>query len=258
MFDQPPIVCHHDFAKSTLPCEELPANVSLVLPALPTGWGIFSTVEAAIRAIQLMYKAPAPPDWFVLLSESDYPIKPAKQIRRELGACPYDANIHHELIDPSNFQREWHYQCYERYYKSTLLQRTLVRHLPRLHPLASRRPFSARFRCYAGEFWFCATGRAAEYILQFYATRSALASHYRSVQVPEESYFQCVLANATQLKLNQSNYRYTDWSDGGPHPKTLGMRDLPRLLSSPAHFARKFDADWDARILDELDALTEG
>jgi len=31
--------------------------------------------------------------------------------------------------------------------------------------------------------------------------------------------------------------------------------DLPRIQASSAHFARKFDIDKDARILDELDAI---
>jgi hypothetical protein len=33
------------------------------------------------------------------------------------------------------------------------------------------------------------------------------------------------------------------------------MEDLPKLLSSTDHFARKFDIDQDARVLDELDAV---
>ena len=37
--------------------------------------------------------------------------------------------------------------------------------------------------------------------------------------------------------------------------KTLSIEDLP-ALSSLAHFARKFDIDGDARILDELGVVT--
>ncbi|HEY0170079.1 MAG TPA: hypothetical protein VGB98_03430, partial [Pyrinomonadaceae bacterium] len=68
-------------------------------------------------------------------------------------------------------------------------------------------------------------------------------------------YFQTILANAQGLKLNNNNWRYTDWSPGGPHPKTLLVEDMPALVASTAHFARKFDADTDVRILDELDAF---
>jgi hypothetical protein len=267
MFDRPPIVCHHDFGQCDLPVETFPGNVSFVRPSLPTGWGQFSVVEATVRAIRKMYEVPGSPDWFVLLSGADYPIKPAAQIRRELAAWPYDAHIHHELIQANHFERDWQRECYDRYctkrvsYASVSKRlRPKRRVLELKHPLLTRLflPFSTRFRCYAGSHWFCANRRAAEYILRFHATRPSLASHYLSVYIPEESYYQCILANAPDFKLNNTDYRYTDWSAGGPHPKTLGIEDLPLLLSSTAHFARKFDIDRDATILDELDAVTGG
>ena len=268
MFDEPPIVCHHDFAKCALPIKEFPTNVSFVQPPSPTGWGTFPTVEAALRAIKQMYDAPASPDWFVLLSGSDYPIKPAATIRSQLEGSPYDAYILHDLIQYNNWKDDWWLRlCYERYCTKTWYYPSLTKRLRPMrralvlkHPLLTRPflPFSDHFRCYAGQFWFTANRRAAEYILRFYATRPRLASHYRSSHVPnpEESYFNCVLGNAPGLKLDNNDYRYIDWSRGGPHPKTLGMEDLPKLLSSTDHFARRLDIDHDARILDELDAAT--
>ena len=98
MFHDPPIVCHHDFAKCTLPIQEFPTNVSFVQPPAPTAWGTFGLVEAVLRAIKQMYDAPANPDWFVLLSEFDYPIKPAATIIRQLQKSPHDAHIQHQLI----------------------------------------------------------------------------------------------------------------------------------------------------------------
>jgi hypothetical protein len=273
MFDRPRIICHHDFAKCDIPIGEFPSNVSFVLPPLPTGWGIFPNVEAAVQAIKMMYEEPAAPDWFVLLSGSDYPIKCSGRIRHDLEICPYDANIHYELIDPSHIQSDWERLYCNRYRRKTLLR--VRRRAIRLSPRLSRPflPFSVSFRCYGGEFWFCANRRSAEYILDFHFTRPALASHYRSVPVPEESYFQCILVNAPHLKVStnpvsyrdlpppagclRANYRYMDWSEGGPSPKILTTNDLPFLLSSPAHFARKFDIGLDHKVLDELDAATE-
>jgi hypothetical protein len=47
---------------------------------------------------------------------------------------------------------------------------------------------------------------------------------------------------------------YIDWSAHGERPKTLGLADLSHLRSTPALFARKFDARMDDGILDALDA----
>lgn len=238
MFEQPPIVIHHDFSKTPLTTAGLPDNVSFVVPSFATGWGGLSVVEAAIAAIRQMYRSPPGPDWFVLLSGSDYPIKPASHLRRQLSASPFDAYIHHELIDPNALTRYWHHLCYKYYFQS--------------NP-GMELPFSENFRCYAGEFWFSANRRAAQYILDFHATRPALAAYYAKLPVVDESYFQCILANAPGLRLCNDPLRCIDWSANEAHPKTLGMADLPALLASAAPFARKFDIDADTAILDALD-----
>jgi hypothetical protein len=51
--------------------------------------------------------------------------------------------------------------------------------------------------------------------------------------------------------------RFIDWSLGGHHPKTLGMEDVPRILESGAHFARKFDMAQDPDVLDAIDAAVD-
>ena len=40
----------------------------------------------------------------------------------------------------------------------------------------------------------------------------------------------------------------------GPHPKRLGLEDVPMLLASPKLFARKFDEELDPEVLNQLDA----
>ena len=49
--------------------------------------------------------------------------------------------------------------------------------------------------------------------------------------------------------------RYVDWTGGGSNPKVLTLDDLPELVKTGAHFARKFDERVDVAILDELDQL---
>jgi hypothetical protein len=105
MFDDPPIVCHHDFSKSDLPVDMLTKNVSLVQPHLQTGWAKFSVVEATLRAFELMYGNVNSPDWSVLLSGADYPIKSSKQILHDLASSSHDVHIHHEQINYDVYKR---------------------------------------------------------------------------------------------------------------------------------------------------------
>ena len=81
MFDDPPIAWHHDFTSCDLPSALITSNILMVTPHIRTEWGKFSLLDAMIMALQLLFSSQQP-DWFVLLSGSDYPIKSASKISR--------------------------------------------------------------------------------------------------------------------------------------------------------------------------------
>ena len=267
-FGAPPIAWHHDFTQCDLPFNSIPKNISIVRPFLKTRWGQFSLPEAALSALKKLFETKPPPDWFILLSGADYPIKSAERIALDLSRSQYDVHIHHEKICFNHYERDWQRECYEGYcalkFRVPFINRELKikrRTVAIGHPLVAARfhPFSKEFSCFAGEFWFCANRSAAEYLLEFHRTKPALANHYRKLDrytvSPSKSYCQTILCNSPHLKISQNNWRYVDWHQiNDPHPKTLLMEDLPKLLHSNAHFARKFDAGLDDNILDALDA----
>ena len=269
MFDNPPIACHHDFTQCNFPIDALTENVSLVSPHLQTGWGRFSIVDAMLLALQSLFESRDPPEWFILLSGADYPIKSANQILNDLSSSRYDAHIHHEQISFERYERYWQELCYKRYCvkKFTIpfvsRQLRLTRRVITLsHPwlTASFIPFSDNFHCFAGEHWFSANSRAARCLLNYHNTKPSLATHYRKLEdfgaiIPDESYYQTILCNQKDLKISGNPWRYIFWSDDGVGPKTLGLEDMPNLLASNAHFARKFDIEEDRAILDELDKI---
>ncbi|BAZ48454.1 hypothetical protein NIES4103_10620 [Nostoc sp. NIES-4103] len=271
LFKYPPIVCHHDFSKCDLSVDSLPKNVLLVRPHVQTEWGKFSLIEATVKALRLLYEVPDAPDWFVLLSGADYPIKSAKQILDDLASNPYDAFIQYEPITYETYKQDlkpsmlWLKNSYQRYCTKSFAFNYSKKYYAQLnleirleHPLLAKPflPFSQKIACFSGSQWFCANRKAAEYIIDFHSKKNPITSHYSKLMYADESYFQTILANASHLKLKNDRLRYIDWSTGGPHPKILLMEDLPNLLASSAHFARKFDIDIDSNILDELDRIT--
>src|SRR5215472_3231899 len=98
LFDDPPVVCHHDFSRTNVATSRFPSNVRFVRPHVKTNWGTISLVHAMLRALQTLYEKDAP-DWFYFLSGSDYPIKDCNVIVRELRSSPYDAYIRLQKID---------------------------------------------------------------------------------------------------------------------------------------------------------------
>jgi hypothetical protein len=284
MFDSPPIAVHHDFGKNPNFIANCPSNVRLVQPHVDTKWGDFTCIEAAVRAIRLLYAGPQTPDWFVYLSGSDYPIKPAAKILADLQSSTFDAHIQHLPLVYKKYPTWWQKICFKR----TCSVRVTVPWITKKLKLTTRNywisnplftmgrlPYSDHLKPFAGEAWFCANHRAAQTILDFYDTDRALAEHCRQILVPEETYFHTVLANAPGLKLSQNYFRYVDWAapgtseeplnfsevpndeaNIGSNPKTLTMEDLPKISKSSAHFARKFGDQPDSLILNTLDELT--
>ncbi len=264
LYGSPPIVCHHDFLQCDLPLAALPKNVSFVRPHLRTSWGGFAVVEGTVRAIRQLFQRTDAPDWFVLLSGTDYPIKPAASVIRDLGDARYDAHIFFQPIDPAALESDWQRECYRRYFTSRIYLPDCSREsgfgwksrrLPRWMKFP-RHPFREGFRCYAGSQWFAANRDAAACVLREAERRARFNSYCCKAPFTEELYFQTLLVNVGGMRLNNVNYRYTDWSAGGSHPKTLGMEDLPALLGSSSHFARKFCADRPA-VLDAIDRAVD-
>ncbi len=271
LFNYPLIVCHHDFSKCDLSVDTLSENVLFVRPHLETEWAGFALVEATVQALRLMYDVPEAPDWVVLLSGADYPIKTAKQILDELPSSSYDAYIQHEQITYETYKYDvrtsvlWQKNSYQRYCTKSFSFHYSKKDSAHFNleiclenPLLTKPflPFSKKLTCFSGSQWFCVNKKAAKYIIDFHSKKNALTSYYKKLKYADESYFQTILANASHLKVKNDRRRYIDWSDRGTHPKTLLMEDLPNLLLSSAHFARKFDIDTDSNILDELDMIT--
>lgn len=277
-FESPPIVCHHDTNQAPIDVRAFPANVRFVDRPIRTRWGDLSLVQAFRLALHELYEW-RPTDWFVFLSANDYPIKPGAAILSELSHSPFDAYVdYHPVPDypdlpppgKPNFALStrcpiWIRSAYDRYVARNLRYpgfnrkgRLCIRRLPLRHPRwIKESPFNNDLKCYAGDAWLTARAKCAPLLYADTDVSRRLVRHYRRRLIPDESFFQTVLGNSAGLSLCNDNKRFADWSSGKPNPKWLGMEDLPALLNSNHHFARKFSESRDARVLDELDRLSE-
>jgi len=266
-FENPPIVCHHDFSKCALEDKLFPKNVRFIHPHLVTRWGHISVPLAALCAFRLLMESDAP-DWFVLLSGSDYPVRPAAQIIDELSGNEYDAyldcrEVLYRALPPGQTARcgfgrpEWIPLAYDRYFAVPLfwwprLSRTLL--LAGKFPLQKkyvflRNPSILRWfqaeppqHIYGGDFWFQANRKAIERLLND-PSLPDLVRYFRKRWNVDESLFHTVLCNQADLRICKDHKRYENWSGDGKHPKWLEIADMPKILASGAHFARKFRPD---------------
>jgi hypothetical protein len=277
MYDNPPIACHHDFGQCALRVEEFPDDIRFVLPHEKTGWGKFAVVTAALRTLELLYQK-STPDWFVLLSGSDYPTMPADQVIADLASCGGDALL--DLREVPNTPPDMSYPPPEnptlqhfgsaenlalawRRYVGFNAWVPIIRAGPRIgrhtmyFPFEMKRwsPFDTSFKCFYGDHWFSGNSKVAQILLKPTEKHLQLRHHLRRRVVPEECYYHSVLGNVPDLNIVRATRRYSKWLGGGAHPQALTFQDLPEIISSGAHFSRKFEER--APVLDEIDRMIQ-
>ena len=268
MFKSPPIVCHHNFRQCSLDEAAFPSNVSFAKPFINTKWGHITTPQAALLAFQLL-REKAKPDWYVLLSGTDYPCRSAADILAELSASPYDAYLDHREVTtgeiPEGYvgssvgfgRAGWISMGYDRYVQAYWCRPLLIGKMLKAGLFPFRRKHYAiknarinqwyqskrSWKVYGGAFWFEANAKAIDCLLDTSLTASFF-KHYKGRFIPEESLFHSILCNQPQLKIANDSKRFEDW-DGSidPHPQWIEERHFPAILRSGAHFARKFHSD---------------
>ncbi len=263
LYDSPPIALHHDSSQCPLDESTLPSNVQVVHPHVRTRWGDWSLVESTLRALRLLYRGGGP-DWFVLLSGADYPVVCGDVALRDLRDGGADAYMEivpvppKPLVPRSRNERDWEFQ--KRHYRKMFEFRVPFSQPPRYRRLFLPRwmstpfiPFNDGFRCFAGSQWFAANRNCIDAIERFERDERKRAAFFRGARIPDESYFQCILANAPGIRIRPTNFRYIEWPPKARNPKTLRAADIASIVASGAHFARKVDPSVDGELLRLLD-----
>jgi hypothetical protein len=222
-------------------------------------WGQLRLILSCLREATSRHD----PDWALILSGQDYPLRPLTDIEADLDATAADALLgavrRVEERRPAAEDDEFFLRCRYRHYARPRVIPALPR---RIRPLAYardlpplvgvRRIQPAPLTFFASADWVT-VGRAANRALLAASEDRRLMRHFRRVAVPSESFFASVLFADPSLIVERDNRRFASFAHGSAHPDTLTSRDYDRLLSSGADFARKFDTDLDPHVLDLLD-----
>lgn len=120
---------------------------------------------------------------------------------------------------------------------------------------ARHHPFSPDYPVRIGSCWVDARRPAVAAALAAVDRDPRIVRHFRRTEIADEALLPTVLVNAAPGRaLTDDNRRYLRFADlEAEHPDVLTTADLPALLASGAAFARKFDLDVDAEVLDRLD-----
>lgn len=260
LYGPAPVVIHHDQSQSRLDPRDLPAHVHVLEDWVKTRWGDWGVVEGTLRGLRRMLGRPDSPDWTVLLSGADYPVARPERVLADLAAETADVRIDCRRAPPPEACDAFWRGIRTRYGRGPLRPRPWLpkalhwRTIPGTRLLSPfRGARGERTPLYFGSQWFTIGRRAAEAAVAGPRTHRRLTAFMRFAELPDEAYVHNVVATTPGLTLSPRHARFIKWNAGKPNPETLTSADLPAMLSSGDHFARKFDPLVDAGVLDELD-----
>jgi hypothetical protein len=216
------------------------------IPAYYSGFSLVRSMLAGLAAIE---RTGPLPQHVVILSGQDYPLRPAREIEAFLAGRAGESLVEHFRIPSDRWADEnggldrIRYLHFER-----MRYRTRILRVPFL-----RRSFPAGLEPHGGSAWCALSDEAVRTLLAFGDGNPQAFRFFARVKVPDEIFIQTVLLNSpARERVANESIHHIEWP-GGSHPATFVRKDFPRLAASGKPFARKFDTEVDAEILDLID-----
>jgi hypothetical protein len=214
-----------------------------LLPRHACHWGGFGHVRASLKGLAAIAASRFDPDYVILLSGQDYPIKANAAIREFLAERDGRSSFLYFPLPTPN----WSGGGLPRFHNWHLRWRRVHVRLPR------RRRLPLGLVPWGGSAYWIMSRRGYLVVQSFVSEHPEYVRFFEHVDIPDEIFFQTILLNsAVAAECDDIRLHYTEW-DRTPAPAILTMEDYPHLVESPCLFARKFDPEVDAEVLDLID-----
>lgn len=212
----------------------------------------FSMVEATLSLMKSVSKKEY--SYVSLISGQCFPIAPMQEIKAFLSD-----NYGKEYIEGneigSNF---WRIKCYNLFSDKSNNMRLYIRIIDKvlrqIQILFVRRKNLIGFDLYKGSQWFTITYDCLKYILFYLEDNPKYIEDFKFSYCPDESFFHTMVMNS-DFKKNRINtdLMEIDWDNPvNGSPRNYGVKDFELLKNSENLFARKFDTEFDADILNKI------
>jgi len=215
----------------------------------------YPILNATIKSINELFINNIEFDYLFNISGQDYPIKSKKEILCQLQKYKGSSFInYHEIRDPE--KNGWGAYRYNQYHfvRSNIGLVKIFQKI--LNKFSAPRTLPDGLTPFGGSALWCLHNSAVKYIYEYICKRRHVINFFKTVAMPDEMFIHTVLLNsALQNNIINFGISYSEWPGKSTHSITLTSSDLPKLLSSPKWFARKFDLSIDNLVLDKLDEI---
>jgi len=246
-------------SRSQFAAVEQHEGVRFIDNRVPVSWGGFSDVQATLNLIHAAVASGESFDYFALLSGTHYPLQSQAALKAYLQGSGKEfisvTRVPNEAAEKpiDRFNRFYIDRVYHRRFG---LPRAVTTFGARaVNKLKFRRAYEAPLGGlvpHAGWQWWLLSAEAIHYVTGFVAARPEVVRFFRHVLLPDESFFQTIMANSPFRNRLARDLTYTHWqSVDAPHPEFLtealleplyanGLKTSDIYGGSEAFFARKF------------------
>ncbi|MDR2205056.1 MAG: beta-1,6-N-acetylglucosaminyltransferase [Flavobacteriaceae bacterium] len=216
-------------------------------------WGSFNQIIATLFLLKKAFKTGY--NRYILISGQDLPIKTNEEIKI------FFENNDEEYIHIDKIPRPdgWpDMGRLTRYYFSRLNGRTGWKKLLRkLAEIVSKliekiKPRKLDYDFYGGSSWTNYTHNCVKKMFDFLENNPNYINRFKWTHCSDEIFYQTIVNQLDGLKITNDSLRYISWADSGASPKILKEEDYEEIIRSEALFARKFDENTDAKIIEMI------
>ncbi len=222
-------------------------NVFFIKKRAKIYWAGFGTIQATVNGFKEIPFSEY--DYINVISAQDFPLKSADYIYNYILERSGT-----EFITCQSIEDEWPVAPRVRKYH---LINWRIPGKYRLENLVNfilpKRKFPLDYKIVGRANWFTLTTNAVKYCLDFLDKNPAVIKYFKYCWGADEFIFSTILYNSSFRDKIENNLIYVDWSLGKAHPKFLTVDDFDAMKDCLKLFARKFDAEKDAVILNMLE-----
>lgn len=220
--------------------DQLPGKVHFA-KRVKVVWGEWSIVQATLNCIASIQQYDTDSDYFMLISGSCMPVKPVHLLEEYLAETKKD---HIEAVNAEKYtwvtaglqkQRWSKYHFFNWRYQTFLFDTSLKIQ----RKLKIKRVLPLKHTAHMGSQWWCLRRKTLDKVWSTYQNKKALKSFYKRTWVPDELFFQTMVANLVPENERDSElmtrYTFNDWGI----PRVYYNDDYAELLGESRFFVRK-------------------
>lgn len=250
----------HIDKKAYMPTNLYKFNNIIFIPRIKVWWGGWSHQEAINNLIKKAVAIKS--DYYILISGTDYPIRPAEFLYEKLRSGGQYINLIEgfQAHKPEWRVKYYYFDCFDRR-KNKSVKTYLFKNIEDIRKKIITKenyPFS---KIYHGSTWWALNFHCISYILNFIQENPKYVKFFKSCWCPEEAFIPTIVGNSHFLSECKNNITYADWTTN-PAPAIINEMHLQlfkkqiEFTSSygtyKPFFARKFN-DGSTAIVEKIE-----